>query len=1090
MRRMLTSFVRNTVFANLLLVMIVFAGIASAGLMIREVLPSFAIENVIVRVPYPGAGPEEVEEGISLKIEDAIEGVQGIKRYTTSSAEGLATAIIEVKTGESVQVVKDRVTDRINAILTFPEDAEKPSISEMVIRRDTIVLSVTGDVPEWQLKELARSIKDELVALPQVSQVELQGTRDYEISIEVSERELRRYGLTLERVAALVRQSSLNMPGGEIRTQGEDIKIRTMGRGYTGNEYADLVLIAREDGTSLRLGQIATIRDTFVDDDIIVRHNGRPAVAIWVYNNDDEDGLNIGNAVLDYAARKSSELKSMGLEGEVSVETWLNSSRFIIERIELLLRNGVIGLCLVFLLLWIFLDLRLAFWVSLGIPISLSGALFLMFLVGETINMISLFAMIMVLGIIVDDAIVVGEAIYVHRRRGDGPIRAAVEGTMEVAMPVIAAVTTTCVAFVPMLFVEGLMGKFVKVIPTVVICALLVSLLEGLIILPAHLNHLPDMVQPRPRRYRIQRIALALRERMAQGLEVFVVNHYGPMLRALLSWRYATFAGVLAILFVSIGLLHGGFLKFIFFPDIDTSYVHASVEFPEGTPSAITHDAVVRMERALFELERELPTTSGGGFIVGMQTSVGLPDIEYAGVAGLRGKPHYGQVFVEMKEAEQRGIHYRDIVRQWEERIGPIAGALSLRIRGFSGGPPGNPIEVWLLGDDLNALRAAADGIKQELQKFAGVFQIEDDFRPGKREMRARLKPEARTLGLTTADLARQLRAGFYGEEVVRVQRGRDEVKVWVRYPDEERRSMAQMDGLRIRTPDGREVPLSSVADIAVEEGYTTISRVDGQRRVRVTADVFTEVANPGEVLDKLSTQYLTKIPDLFPGVTASIEGEKRDSQESFSSLYIGFPLAILAIYLIIASLFGSYIQPVVILFTVPFGIIGALWGHFLLGYELTMMSMFGIVALAGVVVNDAIVLIEAINVRLARGMGFAEAIVEGGCRRFRAILLTTATTVGGLTPLILEPSFQAQFLIPMALTIASGVAFATILTLIVVPCLLYILNDLRLAWHWFRTGRTTTREDVEPASHRHDDPDHEEELRHLDAGVAPRGVS
>ncbi|MDK2971558.1 MAG: hypothetical protein PWP23_1313 [Candidatus Sumerlaeota bacterium] len=1086
MAKLLGYFVRNTVFANLLLALIVFAGIGSAGMMVREVLPSFAVENVIVRVPYPGAGPEEVEEGISLKIEDAIEGVQGVKRYTTTSAEGMATAMIEVKTGEDVQVVKDRISDRINSILTFPDDAEKPSISEMIIRRNTMVLSIAGEQPEEQLKQLADQIKDDLTALPQVSQVEIQGTRDYEISIEVSEEKLRRYGLTLARVADIVRANSLNLPGGEIKSHTEQIKIRTMGRNYSGKEYADIVLLANPDGTSLRLGQIATIHDGFVENEIICRYNGMPAVSIWIFNNEDEDALNIAAAVKEYMAGKKAELHAQGMDEEIHLDLWLNSSRFITERMDMLINNGIIGLTLVFLLLWVFLDFRLAFWVSLGIPISLSGALFLMLLMGETLNMISLFAMIMVLGIIVDDAIVIGEAIYVHRKRGDGPFEAAINGVIEVGMPVIAAVLTTCVAFVPMLFVEGIMGKFIKVIPTVVICALLVSLVEGLIILPAHLNHLPDMTTPSKPRFFLQRWFQSCRRGFSHGFEAFVDTVYHPILRNLLSWRYATLAGIIAILLITIGLIHGGMLKFVFFPQVDTSFLYASVEFPEGTPADVTKDAVVRMEEALLELEGEVKTLSGDPLIVGMQTSVGLPDVQVSAVEGMQGEVNFGQILVEMIDSEKRGIYYREIIRRWQEKIGPIAGALAVRIEADSGGPPGKAVEVWLLGNDLDALRAAAGEIKDTLNTYDGVFQIEDDFRPGKRELRAKLKPEARSLGLTTVDLARQLRAGFYGDEVVRVQRGRDEVKVWVRYPEEERRTLGDVDSIRIRTADGGEVPLDAVAEVAVEEGYTTINRVDGQRRVRVTADVFNEVANPSEVLEKLSEDLLSEIPSKYPGVTATVEGEKRDSQESFASLKIGFPLAVLAIYLIIATLFRSYLQPAVIMVTVPFGVIGALWGHYFLGFDLTMMSMFGIVALTGVVVNDAIVMIEAINVRLANGMKFVDAIVDGGCRRFRAILLTTATTVGGLTPLIMEDSFQAQFLIPMALTIAAGVGFATVLTLVVIPCLIFILNDLRMLVYFLRYGRMTTRENLEPATHRLDDPDREEKERHRRALEAP----
>jgi len=1061
MRNALASLVRNTVFANLLLLLIFAAGFSGTVMMIREVLPSFAVESIQVRVPYPGAGPEEVEEGIALKIEDAIEGVQGIKKYVTTSAEGIGTAVIDVKTGEDVQVVKDRISDRINAITTFPDDAERPSVSELIIERGTLAVSLAGNIPRKQLKELAEDVKDDLVQLPNVSSVNMIGVQDYEISIEISEKALRRYGLTFDEVSRIVRNTSLNLPGGQLRSDAEEIKIRTMGRNYTGKEFGEIVLLAREDGTLLRLRDIASIRDDFVEDKVLTRFEGKPAATLMVNNSEDEDALKIAGEVQNYVTEKNAEFERLGVNATLDIKTWLNASRFITERISMLLKNGAIGLSLVFLLLWVFLDFRLAVWVSLGIPISLSGALFLMYLVGETINMISLFAMIMVLGIIVDDAIVVGEAIYVHRKRGKGAIRAAVDGTMEVGMPIVAAVLTSCIAFLPLFFIEGIMGKFVKVIPTVVVCALLISLVEALIILPAHLNHLPDMNRPHKTRNPVKRLLERIRKRFNHGLEVFIEHYYRGFLRSALSWRYVSLAAAFAVLLITMGFVQGGMIKFVFFPQIDTSFVFAKVEFPEGTPTNVTHDAIIRLEDALGEVAEETPTLTGEPLIVASQSSVGMQLTEMPPTSG----SHRGELIVELLDSEKRGVHYREIIRRWREKAGPIPGVVSLAFEADSGGPPGAPIEIWLLGDDMAELRDAADGLKGQLGQYAGVFQIEDDFRPGKRELHARLKPEARALGLTTGDLARQLRQGFYGDEAMRIQRGRDELKVWIRYPQEERRTLANVDSIRIRTPLGEEVPLESVAETTIEDGYTTITRKDGQRRISVTADVFTEITNANEVLEKVERDFIPIMEQDHPGVTASLEGEKREMQDSTRSLLVGFPLAILGIYLLIATLFRSYIQPMVILFTVPFGLIGAIWGHMALGYDLTMMSLFGMVALAGVVVNDAIVMIEAVNDRLANGMGFTDSVVDGGSRRFRAILLTTATTVGGLTPLIMERSLQAQFLIPMALTIAAGVGFATVLTLVVIPCLLYILNDVRLLWKDMKTGRKHSREEVEPAT-------------------------
>jgi multidrug efflux pump subunit AcrB len=1061
MKPMIRTVVHNPVFANLLMIMVVVSGLASAALMLRAVLPPFIIETVLVSVPYPGAGPEEVEEGIALKIEEALEGIQGIKKYVTVSREGMAAAQIDVLDGEDVQVVKDRVADRINAIQDLPADAERPSVSELVIKRDTLVIALFGDIPADQLKDLARTVKEELTQLPDVSLASIIGTRDYEISIEVPERTLREYGLTLAEVAAAVRQSSLNQPGGQIRTSAEQINIRTMGRKYTGDDYRSVVVRAAPDGTVLTLGQIAVIRDEFTEDELITLYNGKPAVSISVYNSDDEDALDIAAAVREYLGRKSAELPDT-----VSLEIWANQSVFITQRIDMLIRNGRTGLLLVFVMLWFFLDLRLAFWISLGIPISLTGALTLMYGVGESLNMISLFAMIMVLGIVVDDAIVIGESIYVHRRMGKSGEDAAVDGTLEVAWPVVAAITTTIVAFVPLFFVSGIMGEFIKVIPTVVICALSVSLLEGLFILPAHLRDLPEMTGPEHRPTGPFAYPARLRVAFGHLMERFVDHVYRPAIAWLLGWRYVTVASAVALLLVTFGMIRGGVVKFVFFPEVDTSYITANVEFPEGTPIETTKAAVLRMQRALQDLEAELTTLSGEPFVKAMETNIGARigmDQGYSTASG----SHLGELRVEIVDSEDRTVSHEEFTRRWEEKVGPIMGALLLQIKGMSGGPPGKAVEVWLLGRDLGQLQAASDSIREQLRGFAGVYQVQDDFRPGKRELRVRLKPEARALGFTTRSLADQLRAGYYGEEVLRVQRGKDEVKVWVRYPREDRESLAYFDDLRVRGPDGSEVPLTTVAQVTLEPGYTTITRKDGQRRIVVSADVDNTVANANEVVAQLREGVLATLPSDFPGVVWTMEGEQRENEESLGSLVVGFPMALMGIYLIIATIFRSYIQPVIIMMVIPFGLIGGVFGHLLLGYELTIMSMFGMVALTGVVVNDAIVLIEAVNHRIHDGMTFAEAVVDGAARRFRPIILTSVTTVGGLAPLIAERSMQAQFLIPMGITIAAGVAFATVITLVLIPCLMNALNDVRRGIRWLVTGTLPGEDEVEPARER-----------------------
>lgn len=1060
MKALLEGFARHRVFANLLLVMIFFLGIAASILMVRRVLPPIELDMIRVAVPYPGAGPEEVEEGINLRIEDALANVTGIKKFTTIAAEGMATALIEVADGHDTQVVKDRVADSINAISDqFPEDSERPSIAEILTREETLRVAIVGDIPERQLKELAEEIKDEIIALPGVSLASVSGTRPFEISIEVSEEMLRKYRLTLQDVAGAVRAASLNLPGGSVRAANEEINIRTLGRMYTGREYEEVIVATAPDGAAIRVRDIGTVRDGFIEDILESRFNGRPAATVVVSNTEDEDGLLVSAAVRRYIEQKRLEMPDT-----VELHIWADASAFISERLELLIRSGLVGLMLVFFFLWMALDLRLAFWVSLAIPVSIAGGLALVYPFGQTINMISMFAMILVLGILVDDAIVVGESIYVHRKSGKKAIRAAVDGTWEVGMPVTAAVTTTCVAFVPLFFVSGVMGEFISVIPAVVIAALLISLLECLVILPAHLNNLPDLSR------KPQRAKWNLPEKFGDfvnaRMEWMVSEAYRPFLAWLLGWRYATLAASVATLLVTMGLVQGGIVKFVFFDTPDTDFLQANIEFSEGTPVGVTRTAVERIEDALRQVAEETPTLTGEPMIRGLESNVGgqrVMDI----VPRMSVASHKGQVVVELLGSESRGVLYSDLVAKWEAAIGPIPGVQSLTISGETGGPPGAPVEVWLKGQDLEMLQAASARIREELRGYAGVFQIEDDFRPGKRELRAELRPEARNLGLTTADLAMQLRAGFYGEEALRVQRGRDEVRVWVRYPLEQRRRLDDFEAVKIRTRDGREVPLASVAEVRLEEGYTTITRVDGQRRIAVTAEVNNAVTNADEVLRRLRADVLDSLAVDFPGVAYDLEGQQAQNIESMASLKVGFPLALFGIYLLLATMFRSYIQPALIMVAVPFGIIGAVWGHLLMGYSLSIMSMFGIVALTGVVVNGAIILIEAINVRIGAGLTVVDAIIDGAARRFRPITLTTLTTIGGLTPLLMERSMQAQFLIPMALTVAAGVAFATVITLIMLPCLLYILNDIRRGAHWLVTGVHPTPEEVEPARHR-----------------------
>ena len=1061
MKRILAAFARNTVFANIVLVLIFIAGYIATSNMIRETFPEFSLDMITIAVPYPGADPEEVEEGISRKIEEAIEGLQGIKQYTTESSEGLGSANIEVREDYDVDEVIDRVRTRVNAISTFPVDAEKPVISELLLKDVVTLLYLSGDMSERRIKEWSEQIKDEIQQLPDISQVETFGARDYEIAIEVSEERLRQYGLSFSDVAGAVRRSSLNLAGGTIRTSEEEIRVRTMGRKYTGKELASIVVLARPAGDVVTLDRLAHIDDGFTEDPIAATINGEPAVLLIVYKTPEEDALVISKTISQYVQAKQQQVPD-----GANFKVLFDNTDMLRARIDLLLKNGMIGLSIVFLLLWCFLNARLSFWAGMGIPISIAGALVIVWAMGGTVNMISLFGLIMVLGIVVDDAIVVGEAIYVHRKQGKTALKAAVDGVAEVGMPVIAAILTTIVAFLPLFYVGGIMGKFISILPAVVIACLVVSLVECLFLLPAHLSHLPDPNRSSDQEGLWVRRLSRVQQTTSRWMELFVARVYMPFLSKALNWRYISLATAIAVLMLTIGLVRSGIVKFEVFPKLDGFVMTATAEFPSGTPPAVTRRAIQEIEAALMRLEGKVKTRSGVPMVLDRLTLVGqtLSDMPQVG-------PHYGSVQAILLDSEARGIHTEELMVRWEKEIGILPGIKSLTFSGMEAGPPGDPIEVWLQGHDMDDILAAAEELMARLRKFEGVYQIRTDFSPGKNEMRLSLKPEARALGLTVEDLARQVYAGYYGDEALRLQRGRDDIRVKVRYTADERSRLSDLNQVRIRTAAGFEVPLMSVADVAFTPGYSTLTRTDGMRRVAVSAGVDTNKANANEIFAELSANYFPQLKNRYPGLFVDLQGEQKKMRESLGSLAIGFPLAVLGIFIIIATMFRSYTQPFVIMFTVPFGIIGAVLGHLLLGYDLSMMSMFGMVALTGVVVNDAIVLIERINENIASGMPFFDAILRGGARRFRAIFLTTLSTVGGLAPLIMETDLQAKFLIPMALSIAAGVAFATILTLVLIPSLLAILNDFRLLAHRFKTGRWPRRLAVEPAKDRHNDP-------------------
>jgi multidrug efflux pump subunit AcrB len=1067
MKSLLAAFAANRVFANLMLALILLSGIFGASSMIIEAMPEMQLDAINVSVFYPGADPEEVEEAISRKIEESIKGMEEIDKFTTNSSEGSASVSIEVKTGYDVDELLEKIKTKVQSIMTFPVDAERPIINKFEMRRSVMTLYVQADMSERRLKAWSEQIKDELQNLHEVSTVSLFGTREYEINIGVSEERLREYGITISQVASAISMNNMNMSGGTIRTEGEEIRIRTLGRKYTGEELSKIVVLAKPGGEIITLDRIADINDGFNEDPINNKVDGKRAVLIRISNSLEEDAIATGDAVKRYIAQKQASLP----EG-ATIKILDDMTDEVRARIDLLLSNGIIGLSIVFILLWAFMDIRIAFWCGMGIPISIAGGMIALPAFDGTINMMTTFALILILGIVVDDAIVVGEAIYVQRKNGLPPLKAAVEGTWEVGMPVIAAVLTTVIAFIPLAFVDGVIGKIIFFLPVVVTGCLLMSLFECLTLLPAHLNHLPDPnISSKKRHHRTKLGAIVgrmneIQEWTARGMEKFVEKIYMPFLKKALEWRYISFATAIAILFITLGLILGGIIKYTMFPNDDGDNLTASVRFPNGTPQDVTQNAVDHLEEALRNVAAHSKTQSGEPLIQHTITLVGQSLGGRMGGGGGSG-PNVGSVQALLLPSQHRGIHSNDLAVQWEKETGIIPGVESLTFGGGGFGPGGNPIEIWLQGNDMGKILLASEDLMERLRQFEGVYQVKTDFTPGKNELRLKLKPEARTFGLTVNDLGRQVFSAYYGNEALRIQRGRDDIRVKIRYTEDERTRLSDFEQLRVRTPQGHEVPLLSVADISFGPGFATITRTDGMRRVEVNAQVDSKQSNAREIMGELEMDYFPKLKAKYPAVGISVEGHQARDAESFGKLFLSYPMALLGIFFVISTMFRSYIQPFVIFFTIPFGIIGAIVGHLVLGVDLAIMSAFGIVALTGVVVNSAIVLIDRINKNLAEGMLFIEAVEAGSARRFRAIFLTTVSTVGALMPLILEKSLQAQMLIPMAVSIAAGVLFSSVLTLVLIPSLLIIMNDFRLLVHRLWHGIWPTREEVEPASRR-----------------------
>ncbi len=1028
---------KSRVAANLLMIGILASGLVALGGLEREAWPIVPFNTIEVSVVYPGATPEEMEESVIVKIEEQVEALADVDAVKSLAVPGVASVRVELKSGADMGEAMDDVKSVVARIQSFPVAAEPPQFREMDNRTSMIRLIVFGAISERSLKELAYQIEDELGSLPTVSHVETTGTRNYEIAIEVPLARLRALGLTLEDVAGAVRRSSLDLAAGTIEGRDAEIRVKTVGQRYDQFDFEEIAVVARPDGATVRLGDIAEVRDDLRDSNLIVRHEGQPAVFVEVFRAEGEQVMDVAEAV----HRHLDEVLIPSLPDGVGVTVWNDDSQTYAERMDLLIRNGAMGLVLVFVALALFLEIRIALWVVAGLLTSGIGALAVMLVLDLAINTISLFSFVLAVGIVVDDAIVVAEHIHYERMRGASGLVAAIRGTRRIKKALVFAVLTSVAAFTPLLFIPGGIGEVWTALPVIIIGMLLISLAESTLILPRHLSHLhgPDWTP----RSRLDRFLAVIRGGVDRILNRFLE---GPLDRAL---RFATHgpvvvvAGAIGLLVLSLSLVPAGIVPTTFADVVEGDFVTAILEMPDGTTAERTRDVAVELERTgrevLERLDRERPA-GAPSLLAGAIVMVGQrPRVEGGGLdPTLTTNPEANIATVEFKllGAQQRDMSTIAIMQAWRDAVGDVPQARGVA---FSGEVLnlGNPVEAALSHPDPERLAEAAEAVVDGLRSIDGVFDIRSDHQAGVGEMQLALRPEARSLGFTVAELAGQVRSAFFGVEALRLQRDREEVRVQVRLPEDERDALTDVEGYLLRTGSGAEAPIRQVASMRMGASSPAIRRQDGHRVVTVTADVDESVISGGEANAILEESILGGLRDEHPQLAWSFGGEQQQQLQSLDALYRGFAIAMVAIFALLAIPLGSYGKPFLVMAIVPFGLVGVVLGHLVLGVAISAASFLGFFGLSGVAVNDSLVMIDFIEQRLAEGVPPRTAIIEGAKGRFRPIFLTSFTTFLGFTPLILERSIQAQFLVPFAASLGVGVMISTAILMLLIPALM-----------------------------------------------------
>jgi len=1043
MRKIVSLLIRYPIWVSVIMGSVFLFGLLSLSQLRYSFFPESEPRMITVEVAYPGAAPEEVEEGVILKIEENLDGLQGVDRVTSVSRESFGTVSIEITLGSDINKVLADVKNAVDRINSFPVDAEEPVIYEQKFRSLSMSIGLAGDADLYDLKYMAEDLRDRLLATEEISQVTISGLPDLEFSIELSESDMRRYQLTFDEIRRAVAAANVNISGGKFDTEDEEILIRAWGRGYYDDDLLDIPVRGNPDGTVVRLRDLAEVKEQWKDVPDKTYYNGQYAVVLSVSQTEDEDILDIGSKIKEVIGEfndthdniRAVELRDMTIP--------------LKQRIELLVKNGILGLILVMICLGFFLNLRLSWWVGASIPFSFAGMFIVGAFVGITINVMTLMAMIIVVGILVDDAIVIGENIFAHYERGEPALQAAIEGTVEVVAPVFTSVMTTVIVFMGFVFLQGNLGEMMWQLALVVIASLLFSLLEAFTILPSHLAHSKGL-QPQkkipPIRQKIEKIIQHLTHRI-----------YAPALRACLKHKWIVIVMPVAAVMLTFGLVKGGLIGVTFFPNADGDEIPINISLVAGRQEADTDSLLADIERICWEVNEELTSARADGedVIVSIQRDIGHNDFGETG-------SHTGRLFVKLLDGETRGMESYVIANRIREAVGfvPDVQNITFGQRGHFG----KAVSISLLGNEVGELEKAATMLKAELEDITALKDVTDSNQKGRREIDIVLKPRAYALGLTLQDVAGQVRQGFFGQEVQRIQRGRDEIRVWVRYRPEDRTALGKLDQMRMRTPDGGEYPFAELAEYTIERGITRIDHLERRREITVDANQSDVNEDLPPILELIETEVLPRVLSQVQGVTAQFEGQSREQAKMVKSMQISFSVALLGMFILVVLVFRSYAQAIVIFSLIPIGILGAIWGHGIQGIQLSLLSVIGIMALSGVIINDSIVFVDQINRFLRQGLSVEEAVFRSGVARLRPILLTTLTTALGMAPLILETSRQAQFLIPMAASVAYGLMFGTFVLLLILPSAFLVLNSLRQKVALLRGKTGVTGESVEPA--------------------------